>query len=281
MRGGSCAGRSPNGERAWVDEPAHASPMPHAPRVGQGGKAGIGKQTMRIQGSMSAVDPLRHSPVQLRCGMHRIGWSLSTISLSALVASGCNLAERRAESVEQVTAQVVAKRVSDCGVGPVTIRFDELEQSEILTAASASGATDEQLSCADKAASHYTLELPAGPQARYDAIRNERYSTKFLTEARTWLSDRGLLERVPPYEAGITDDAAFTRDIENLCGPRAKGAFQSEYGFHAISPNWVKRSLTLPPDKEGTDALACIMNMARVSGYEFGFIGNEAFATER
>jgi len=184
------------------------------------------------------------------------------------------------EPFERVRPEVAAKRISDCGLGPVTIRFDELLQSEILTAASASAVTDEQLACADKAASHYDLELPPGVQARYDAIRAKRLSAHFLAEARAWLSARGLLERVPHYQAGVTDDADFTRAVEDLCGPRAKGVFQSQYGFHAISPDWMKRSLG-PLDEEGSEVLACIMNVTRVAGYEVHLIGNMAPAEKQ
>ncbi|MFL6800742.1 MAG: hypothetical protein ACJ8EQ_03115, partial [Sphingomicrobium sp.] len=63
--------------------------------------------------------------------------------------------------------------------------------------------------------------------------------------------------------------------VESLCGPRANGAFQSQFGFHALSPDWVKRNLN-PPDKGG-EVLSCLMNVATVTGFKFGFIGNEYY----
>ena len=179
---------------------------------------------------------------------------------------------------EQITAEVAAERISQCGLGPVTIRYDELLQSEVLAAALATSVTDDQLACADKAASYYDLELPAAVQLRYDAIRQERFAAHHLAQAKSWLSDRGLLERVPKYEPGVTDDETFTRQLEDLCGPRAKGAFQSRYGFHAISPDWVLRSLQ--PIERGAEVLDCLTNMAAVAGYKVYFIGNEATAKE-
>ena len=179
---------------------------------------------------------------------------------------------------ERITPQVAAERITRCGLGEVTIRYEEVLQSEVLTAAEATSVSDEQLACADKAASYYDLELPPAVQPRYDAIRNARLSAHSLQQARAWLAERGLLERVPRYQAGVTDDGAFTRELEGLCGPRATGAFQSEYGFHALSPDWAQRNFE--PFEEGAEVLACLMNAARVAGFEFGFIGNEAAATD-
>ena len=95
-------------------------------------------------------------------------------------------------------------------------------------------------------------------------------------EAREWLSKRGLLDRVPKYVAGTTDDAAFTNAVELLCGPRTKGAFQSQYGSHALSPEWIK-ALGLPLKNEDMEAMSCLLNVTTVAGYSVGFIGNEAY----
>ena len=95
-------------------------------------------------------------------------------------------------------------------------------------------------------------------------------------EAREWLSKRGLLERVPKCIAGTTDDVVFTREVEQLCGHQTKGAFQSQYGQHALSPEWI-RSLGLPPKDEDMEAMSCLLNVTAVAGYEVGIIGNEAY----
>ena len=95
-------------------------------------------------------------------------------------------------------------------------------------------------------------------------------------EAIEWLSKRGLLDRVPKYVLGTTNDAAFTQAVEQLCGPRTNGAFQSQYGSHALSPEWIK-GLGLPPKDEDMEAMSCLLNVTTVAGYSVGFIGNEAY----
>lgn len=186
--------------------------------------------------------------------------------------------ERPATAFDRVTPQVAAERVSQCGLGAVTTSYDEVLQSGVLRAPGATAVSDEQLACADRAASDYLLELPPAVQPRYDAIRAARLSAHARVEGRAWLAKRGLLGRLPRYEAGVTDEAAFTRQLERLCGPRAEGAFQSEYGFHAISPDWARRSFKR--FEEGAGALLCLMNAAQAAGFEIGFIGREAPSNE-
>jgi hypothetical protein len=186
--------------------------------------------------------------------------------------------ERPETPFEQVTPQVAAERVSQCGLGTVTISYDELLQSDVLTSAGATSVSVEQLACADRAVSYYQLELPPALQPRYDAIRAARLAAHARVEARAWLAERGMLERLPRYEAGVTDEGAFTRQLERLCGPRAEGAFQSEYGFHAISPDWARR--TFEPFEDGAEALTCLMKAAFAAGFEIGFVGNEAASNQ-
>lgn len=178
---------------------------------------------------------------------------------------------------DRVTPETAAQRVSACGLGKVTVKYDDLLQSEILLAlsASADAVTDEKLSCADTAASYYDLQLPAALQLRYNAIREGRLKAYSLAKARSWLSERNLLEKVPHYQAGVTNDADFARVVEGICGLQAKGALHSQYGFHVISPEWVRRSLT-PINKGGSETLACIMIVGQVAGDQLGLIGNEA-----
>jgi len=178
---------------------------------------------------------------------------------------------------ENITAQEAAKRFTQCGLGPATIRWNDPEMGgeDVLAASDIKSATDEQLRCADLAISYYSLELPPEIERRFEVLREARLAPVFQAQAREWLSARGLLNRVPQYRTGVTDDAAFTRQVENVCGRRAKGAFQSKFGFHAVSPDWVNRNLN-PPGK-GSEVLSCLMNVATVSGFQIGFIGNEYY----
>ena len=95
-------------------------------------------------------------------------------------------------------------------------------------------------------------------------------------DAREWLTKRGLLERVPKYIAGTTDKAAFTREVEHLCGPQTTGSFQSKYGPDTLSPEWIRKQ-GLPPEDEDMEAMSCLLNVMAVAGYQVGFIGNEAY----
>jgi hypothetical protein len=178
---------------------------------------------------------------------------------------------------DRITAQEAAKRFSQCGLGPVTIRLNDPDRGgeDILVATGVKSATDEQLRCADKAVSYYTLELPPEIERHFEALREQRLAPVFQAQARSWLSARGLLNRLPRYQEGVTDDGAFTRQVESLCGPHAKGAFQSSFGFHVLSPEWVKRELG--PPKRGDEVLPCLINATTAAGFEFGFIGNEYY----
>ena len=178
---------------------------------------------------------------------------------------------------DSVTPQEAAKRFTECGLGPVTIRWNDPNTGgeDVLVATGVKVATDDQLRCADKAVGFYTVELIPDIERRFMALREARLAPVFQAQARSWLSKRGLLNRLPIYQKSITNDAVFTRQVEALCGPHAKGAFQSKFGFHALSPEWVKRELT-PPDR-GEQVLGCLMNAMTASGFEFGFIGNEYY----
>lgn len=179
-------------------------------------------------------------------------------------------------TVERIPPQEAAKRVSQCGLGPVTTHYEPDLQEDVLVASSAQSATDDQLACAYKVVGfYYTLELPPNVQRRFDAMLNAKAAVWMKAQAHDWLSARGLLDRVPKYQKGVTDDGVFTRQVEALCGPQAKGAFQSKYGFHALSPDWVKRELK--PSDPSSDTLACLMNVAAAAGFEFGLIGNEYY----
>lgn len=181
-------------------------------------------------------------------------------------------------AVERITPQEAAKRVSHCGLGPVTTHYEPDLQEDILIAKNAQSATDDQLTCAYKVVGfYYTLNLPPNVQLRFDAMLRAAADVRARAQAHEWLYARRLLNRVPKYQAGVTDDGAFTRQVEALCGPQAKGAFQSKYGFHALSPEWA-RQLRIPPKRKGMETLSCLMNATAFAGFTFGFIGNQVLA---
>lgn len=65
-------------------------------------------------------------------------------------------------AVERITPKEAAKRVSECGLGPVTTHYKPELQEDILVANSAQSATDDQLACAFKVVGfYYTLDFAA------------------------------------------------------------------------------------------------------------------------
>jgi hypothetical protein len=177
---------------------------------------------------------------------------------------------------EYITAQEAVRRVSECGLGPVTTHYDPDLEENVLVASSAQSATDGQLACAYKVVGfYYTLELPPNVQPRFEALREAGAEALLKAHAHDWLSARGLLNRVPKYQQGVADDGTFTRQVETLCGPRAKGAFQSKYGFHAVNPDWAIRELGRRD--LGDDVLSCLMNVSTEAGFDVTFIGNEYY----
>ncbi|WP_156878296.1 hypothetical protein [Sphingopyxis sp. QXT-31] len=171
-----------------------------------------------------------------------------------------------------VSPQAAAEQITQCGAGAVNIRYDDLLRSYVLAVRDA---TEAQLQCIETAAGYHNVELPPELQKGFDEIRAAKYSAVYRAQAVAWLSMRGLLDKVPTFRAGETNEAAFSGELEAICGPAAKGALQSEYGPRAINPAWLQK-IPLPPRAEDDDAVSCLMAAASVAGFELGFIGNEA-----
>ncbi len=179
------------------------------------------------------------------------------------------------DTTERISPETAAARAATCGLGQPALRYDPELQSHVLTVDAPDTVLDAQLACVDRATSYYDTELPSSVQPRFKAIRNARFLASFLADARAWLTERNLLERVPPYVEGVTDKKAFASQVELMCGPSAKGALQSSYGPSTVSPDWAK-GMGTPPDPGHLEALSCIINVTAVAGFRLGFIGNEA-----
>lgn len=215
-------------------------------------------QQQTIHGLL-AIPDRRHSE---RMYVHLIMMAAAQMSASVLKA------------YDQVTPQVAAKRVTGCGVGAVTVRSDAELDADVLVVAGSVSITDKRLACIDKAASFYDVELPASVQPRFNAIREARSATLMASEARKWLKAHNLLDQVPKYEAGVTDDAVFGMEVEKLCG--ADQALRSRYGPHALNPEWATQHALDPRIEDGP--MACLLNVTWATGFKMGFIGNEQAA---
>jgi len=174
------------------------------------------------------------------------------------------------DAYENITPQVASRRVAACGAGAVVIRTDAVLDVDILVV-TAAAVSDAQLICVEKAASFYPVEFPPSVQPRFDAVREARSTALMAAEGRKWLKDHGLLDRLPTYRPGVTDDEMFRREVEQLCGTQE--ARRSTDGPHAIDREW--------PRQRGTDAwsgdesMACLLNVTWAAGFKLGFIGRE------
>lgn len=173
-------------------------------------------------------------------------------------------------AVDAFSPQVAAQRVAACGVGAVTVRSDATPDNEVLLV-TATTISDAQLHCIDKASRFYDVQLPPSVQSRFDAIRDARFAALATAKSRKWLKAHDLLDRLPKYEAGVTDAKVFAREIEKLCN--ADGAFQSHYGPNALSPEWTnQQTYSVHPD---SGPMACLLNVSYATGFKMDFIGNE------
>lgn len=197
---------------------------------------------------------------------------LIAVLMSVMVTSA--LANDQSQTGLSPIPEYVAKRIEACGVGPATVRFDDLQQDEVLTIENSEAASDAQLQCVDEVTGKFHVALPPGVQKRFDEIRASRWSVFMLAEARKWVEQNGLTDRVPPYNRGVSDDAAFAHQLEELCGPAARGALQSSDGPHAVSREWIAGLDRLSTRKRAKTFL-CLLTVARVAGFELGFTGNE------
>ena len=190
--------------------------------------------------------------------------------MPAILIATAQLSTSFLTSDDHMTPQIAATRVAACGARPVTVRFDTDLDSDVLVVG-ATAISDRQLACIDKGASFYDVELPPSVQPRFDGIREARYAALMASEARKWLKTHNLLDRLPKHESGLTDDAAFGREVEALCG--ADQALQSRYSAHALNPEWAMQHATDVRPENGP--LACLLNVAWATGFKIGFIGNE------
>lgn len=174
--------------------------------------------------------------------------------------------------VEPVKSEVAAQRVAACGFSKVGPKFDELLQETVLEVTEVKSATSEQLRCAALAslASHHYVVFPDPVNHAFQLLYGEVARDHSKAEAEAWLQSRGLLARLPTYEPGRSDDLAFARSLEAICGPKARGVFEKVRGTVTMKPE----ALIAPRIDEET--FWCLLLSAEASGYPLGFLGNEA-----
>lgn len=107
---------------------------------------------------------------------------------------------------------------------------------------------------------------PAEPLQDAEILAAER------AQARAWLADRNLLDRVPAYVRGTSDDSMTARRFEKLCGRHARGAFDRR-DVHVFSEQWLTRKFD-PTEPDQLEAFTCLLSVAQFTGFEIGFVGN-------
>ncbi len=168
---------------------------------------------------------------------------------------------------------VATARIAECGVGSVRPTVDETLQEDVVEIVGATSASEEQLRCIALASldTRYYVIVPLPMQQAYDALYWRLSKERDLRDARSWLEERGLLSRLPIYDPHSSDELAFTRELETLCGPKAEGVLKSLKGMATINAD------TVSSGKLEEEALWCLVNAAAASGYPLGFVGNEQY----
>jgi hypothetical protein len=178
---------------------------------------------------------------------------------------------------ELVRPEVAVERLKSCGFEHVAVRDDRELQEDVLVVSGINEASERQLRCAAETSlsSIMYVEFPNSLNQRYEQLYWRMEKDKDLRNARVWLEQRGLLAKLPTYRKGKVDDLVFARQLESLCGPKAKGIFIRDRGI-------ITMKLGAPDNPSMDDqTLVCLTNVANVSGFPVGFIGNEFYAEDK
>ena len=239
---------------------------------------------------MSASDPLRSFPLSTHCRHWRLVRLLllmfSFILLSALGGLAFQASASSSDArTELVKPEVAAARVAGCGFKSVHARFEDTLQEEVVEVRDVSFTSEKQLRCVAEASlqSHYYVTFPAPVEQTYQPIYWRMSRDREKATAAAWLEKRGLLARLPAYDAKRSDETTFVRSLESLCGPKAAGTLKPMGGMATFNDGALGTlgEETLSAGKLNDDTLWCLMNAASASGYPLGFIGNEAYQPER
>src|SRR5690348_14772663 len=110
---------------------------------------------------------------------------------------------------ELVKPEVAAAQVAACDFKQVRPKFDSELQEDVVEVLDVT-ASPEQLRCAARASlgTYYYVVFPAPLQQAYDALYWPMSREKDKADARAWLEKRGLLARLPIYDATHTNETA-------------------------------------------------------------------------
>jgi hypothetical protein len=201
---------------------------------------------------------------------------LATIAFLSLSAGA---AQPSLPRLAVASPKVAAERVMACGFDHVRLNEDGDLQEQVVQVTGVTEVPEAKMRCAVQVSldtvRYVIFPEPANTEywrlySEMEGKGDDREAAWMQGEARDWLQQHGLLARLPAYEKGQTDELAFARQLEGLCGSKAKGTFRLFKGHVVLWP-------ALPGKKGSMDfsTMECLISAAEVSGMPFGFVGNE------
>lgn len=176
----------------------------------------------------------------------------------------------------------IADQIAHCGVARSQIesRYEPDLQDETATIATPGPAlTESQLKCLVglTLSGRILAFIDPAAQARFDPLFQVAARKAASQEARQWLAEHGLLDKLPVYDPARQTIAEYGASLESLCGvtPGTR-----------LKASGANRLVFVPPanldfDDAGSTAFQCIISAAFVADPEekrftLGIIGNEA-----
>ena len=170
-------------------------------------------------------------------------------------------------------------RVAACGISTGTMKVEDnaIFQGDVIRIRGVENPTEEQMRCVAEAAleSSYFVFFDEPLQQRFWKLYFDVQAETGLSAARQWLADRNLLDKLPPYAAD-GDLSDYGRRLEAFCGLEP-GAYLEASPYGRILTPKPPADWSVPPPSWPDEALTCVTSVTRVSGVDFGLIGNAAY----
>jgi len=188
--------------------------------------------------------------------------TIAVVALVVLAAVTAASAQPAGPSLGRVVPGIAAQQVGRCGFASVALSYDGLLGQYIVKVPGIQDAPDDQLRCAAKVSldTDYYVDFRAPLNRRYEQVYWPVAEGEGRASARDWLTKHGLLSKLPAYVPGKTDDLKYAHQLEQLCGPQAKGAFAIEQGALTVKTG------TAAHPRVDVGTLNCLMNAQWASG---------------
>ena len=180
---------------------------------------------------------------------------------------------------EPVPPEVAAERVRACGFDHVRVKDDRELQEDVVEVSGVSQVPEAKLRCVAQVSLDTItyVEFPQPVNQAYQRLYFQMSDAEGDTvgwvtrDARARLEERGLLGKVPHYRKGRDDNLRFARRLEDVCGPKARGAFVLFRGHLIMRPG--------PSEGRMIDyaTFRCLFNAMAASGMPFAFVGKETY----